>query len=345
MAEMKTKENNADVVEFLKSVKNETRRRDSLRLLKIMKEVTGEPAKMWGKSIVGFGKYSYKYASGKEGEFLRIGFSPRQQNLTVYIMPGYTNYQDILDNIGPYTKGKSCLYIKDLDKIHIPTLKKLIKEGYKDIGTELKETKIPKANYKKEMKEFYTAAKKPKVVNVPEQRIISIEGKGDPGKSKEYMDAVQTLYPVAFRIKFNAKLNLEKDYVVMPLEGLWWAANMKDFVNQKRDNWKWKMFIVQPSFVTKKMFNDALKALKEKKKELPSESKLMFEKIKEGKAAQIMHIGPYNEEGPTIQKLHAFIEEEGGKLKGAQPHHEIYMSDPRKTDPKKLKTILRQPFK
>lgn len=345
MAEIKTKENNADVVKFLKSVKNETRRRDALKLLEIMKEVTGEPAKMWGKSIVGFGKYSYKYASGREGEFMRIGFSPRQQNLTVYIMPGYADYQHILDDIGPYTKGKSCLYIKDLEKTNIPALKKLIKEGYKDIGTELKEKKLPKVDYKKEWKDLYTAKTKPKTVNVPEQKIISIEGKGDPGKSKEYMDAIQTLYPVAFRIKFNAKLSLKKDYVVMPLEGLWWADNMDDFITEKRDNWKWKMFIVQPDFVTKKMFDDALKTLKEKKKELPSGSKLKFEKIKEGKAAQIMHVGPYNEEGPIIEKLHAFIEDEGGKLKGAQSHHEIYLGDPRKTDPKKLKTILRQPFK
>lgn len=341
---MKTKENEKSVIDFLNSIPDEKRKNDSLRLLEIMESVVKEKPKMWGSSIIGFGKYSYEYASGRKGEFMRIGFSPRKSNLTVYVMPGYEEYHELLDRIGPYTKGKSCLYIKDLDAIHVPTLKKLIKKGYKDIGTELVQKKIPKVDYKKEWKELYSAKTDPKTVTVPEQKIISIEGQGDPGKAKEYMDAIETLYPVAYKIKFNSKIDLKKDFVVMPLEGLWWAEDMDDFINEKRDNWKWKMFIVQPDFVTKKMFDNAIKDLNEKKKNLPLKSSLVFEKLKEGLAAQIMHIGPYDEEGPTIEKLHAYIEEEGGTLKGAQLHHEIYLGDPRKTDLKKLKTILRQPF-
>lgn len=344
MKENKTQQTDNSVKAFLDSLLDEEKKKDSFELLKIIEAITGEKGKIWGKSIIGFGKYHYTYASGREGEFLRIGFSPRKQNLTVYIMTGFDNYQDVLTTLGPYKAGKSCLYIKSLKDIHIPSLKKLIKKSYKDIGKEYIQPKMKKIDLKKEFKELYSGKKSPSVVTVPEQKIISIEGKGDPGKSEEYMDAIQTLYPVAYSMKFISKLSYKKDYVVMPLEGLWWADDMSDFISGKRDNWKWKLFIVQPRFITKSIFNTAVKEVEKKKKPVAIK-KIAFEKIKEGKSAQIVHVGPYSEEGPTVQKLHDFIESEGGKFTGnSQLHHEIYLGDPRKTAPEKLKTIIRQPF-
>jgi len=132
-AELKTKKNKASVVGFLNAIKDDRRRKDCKKVLVIMKEVTKEKPKMWGTSIVGFGEYHYKYASGREGDWMIIGFSPRKLNLTVYIMPGYTDYDDLMKKLGPHKLGRSCLYIKNLDDIHLPTLRKLITRGYKDM--------------------------------------------------------------------------------------------------------------------------------------------------------------------------------------------------------------------
>lgn len=132
-AELKTKKNTASVSTFLNSIKDPKRKKDAKAVLKLMKEVTGQKAVMWGKSIVGFGTYTYTYASGRTGDWMRIGFSPRQQSLTLYIMPGFDNAKDLMKQLGPYKTGKSCLYIKDLDQIHIPTLKKIMKNSLKEM--------------------------------------------------------------------------------------------------------------------------------------------------------------------------------------------------------------------
>ena len=172
-----------------------------------------------------------------------------------------------------------------------------------------------------------------------------IDGMGSPGDSKEYQDALAVLYPIAFKTKFLSKAK-GKDYVVPPLEGLWWADDMKDFIKGDRDKWKWTMMIMQPDWITNEMFKKAIEETKQKKPELSKLlPKLRLEKYKEGKAAQIMHVGPYSEEGPTVQKVHEFIQNEGGTFDGHnQKHHEIYLSDPRKANPATMKTVLRQPF-
>jgi len=133
--ELKTKKNTASISAFLNKIEDEVKRKDSKKLLEIFKEITKEKPVMWGTSIVGFGTYHYKYASGREGDWMRTGFSPRKQNLTVYIMPGYTlsEYKKLLKDLGPHSLGKSCLYIKRLEDVHIPTLKKIIKQGWKDM--------------------------------------------------------------------------------------------------------------------------------------------------------------------------------------------------------------------
>lgn len=202
-----------------------------------------------------------------------------------------------------------------------------------------------KIDYKKELKELYQAkVDKPVVVNVPSMNFLMIDGKGDPNTSQEYIDAIETLYPVAYTIKFMCKKELQKDFGVMPLEGLWWAEDMSSFSTTDKSDWLWTAMIMQPEVVTKDVYDRALKQVAEKKNP-KSLSKLRFEAYNEGRSAQVMYVGSYADEGPTIQKLHEFITKQGGKLdENNKHHHEIYLGDPRRTEPSKLKTIIRQPY-
>ncbi|MAT41147.1 MAG: hypothetical protein CL609_02320 [Anaerolineaceae bacterium] len=126
MAELKTKINDQSVEKFLNGVPDEKKRQDSFQIKKIMEEITGEPAKMWGDSIVGFGSYHYKYASGQEGDWMLTAFSPRKQNLTLYIMPGFERYENLMKQLGKYKTGKACLYIKKLEDVNLDVLKELV---------------------------------------------------------------------------------------------------------------------------------------------------------------------------------------------------------------------------
>lgn len=197
------------------------------------------------------------------------------------------------------------------------------------------------------MKELYRpSSKTPVTVEVPEMQFIMIDGKGSPGDSKEYLDAISSLYPIAFKLKFMSKKELEKDYVVPPLQGLWWAVDMADFLEGNRDKWLWTMMIMTPDWLNENMFKEAMEHARGKKSELAETiKKVRLAQYNEGMVAQIMHIGPYSEEHPTIMKLHDFIEENGGHFDGhTQKHHEIYLSDPRKAKPETMKTVIRQPF-
>jgi len=131
MADLKTKATKASVSKFLRGIEDEKKRKDSLAIQALMATVTKTKPEMWGTSIVGFGRYRYKYASGREGEWFLTGFSPRKQNLTLYIMSGFEEYDDLLKKLGKYSTGKSCLYIKSLDDVNIPTLKRLIQKSVK----------------------------------------------------------------------------------------------------------------------------------------------------------------------------------------------------------------------
>lgn len=128
--ELKTKVNDGDVLTFLHTVENEQRKRDALKILDLMQSSTGATPKMWGQSIVGFGSYSYEYASGHKGEWMCVGFSPRKQNLAIYIMPGVDHYADLLKNLGQYKTGKSCLYVKKLEDVNLEVLEALIRSSY-----------------------------------------------------------------------------------------------------------------------------------------------------------------------------------------------------------------------
>ena len=201
---------------------------------------------------------------------------------------------------------------------------------------------MPKIDYKKELKNLYTAsAKQPAFVDVPTLSYLRIDGIGDPNTSSAYRDAVASLFSLAYTIKFAIKKSSAAiDYGVMPLEGLWWMDDMRQFSVARKHEWKWTMMIMQPAIVTQPIV-DACRSELARKKDLAALSKVEFDAFKEGKAAQILHVGPFTEEGPTIEKLHAFIEANGLKLAGK--HHEIYLSDIRRAAPAKWKTLIRQP--
>jgi hypothetical protein len=213
---------------------------------------------------------------------------------------------------------------------------------------EIKVSIIPsKIDFKRKLKDLYLpSSKEVSIVQVPKMRFLMIKGKGSPGDSQEYKDALQALYPVAYKAKFLNK-SKGKDYVVPPLEGLWWAEDMSDFSNGKRDKWEWYMMIMQPEWISEDLINKAIDITENKKPELKELlPKLQFEEFDEGKVAQIMHLGPYSEEGPTIEKLHTFIKEHEGEFDGHKhKHHEIYIGDPRRGKPENLRTVIRQPFR
>ena len=202
---------------------------------------------------------------------------------------------------------------------------------------------MKKIDHKKELKHLYgPSAKKVSVVDVPPMSFLMIDGQGDPNTSQAYQEAVSALYSVSYTLKFMIKKGeMAIDYKVMPLEGLWWTEDMSQFTMDDKGAWKWTAMIMQPDLVTAEMVEGA-KDRAQKKKGLAAISLIRFEALHEGRAAQIMHVGPYAEEPPTIEKLHEFIAAQGGTPSGK--HHEIYLSDPNRTAPEKLKTVIRQPF-
>ncbi|MFQ5732029.1 MAG: DUF1801 domain-containing protein [Planctomycetaceae bacterium] len=133
MAELKTQKTDASVDDFLNGVEDDRRREDCYAVLKIMQQATNDEPAMWGPAIVGFGSYHYKYASGREGDWFLTGFSPRKKELSLYIMAGFDGYPELMEKLGKFKTGKSCLYVKTLDDIHLPTLKKLVKQSVKHV--------------------------------------------------------------------------------------------------------------------------------------------------------------------------------------------------------------------
>jgi hypothetical protein len=201
---------------------------------------------------------------------------------------------------------------------------------------------MTKIDLKKELKPLYQPSAKEVVeIAVPTLNYLMIDGEGDPNTSQAYADAVETLFMTSYTLKFMFKKGaLAIDYGVMPLEGLWWADDLSVFSTGDKAKWKWTSMMMQPSFVTLEMVEQAIASVK-KKKNPPALAKLRFMPFSEGRCAQIMHIGPFSEEGPTIEKVHRFIE---SRSQRTGKHHEIYLSDIRKADPAKWKTIIRQPM-
>ena len=201
---------------------------------------------------------------------------------------------------------------------------------------------MEKIDFKKNFKYLYQpSAKEVVLVDVPDMNYLMIDGEGDPNNSPAYADAIEALFAVSYAVKFMVKKgSLAIDYGVMPLEGLWWTDDMANFSIEDKSNWKWTMMIMQPEFVTKQMVDNAIADVT-KKKTLTAISGFRLESLSEGKCAQILHIGPFSTEGPTIQRVYQFIDARG---KRTGKHHEIYLSDIRKADPAKWKTIIRQPM-
>lgn len=201
---------------------------------------------------------------------------------------------------------------------------------------------MKKVDLKKELKHLYQPSAKEVVqVDVPTMNYLMVDGQGDPNTSQAFSDAVEALFTISYGIKFRVnKGPSEVDFGVMPLEGLWWTDDMSKFTTTDKSNWKWTMMIMQPSFVTREVIDSAIADVK-KKKNLTAISKIRLEALSEGQCAQIMHIGPFSEEGPTIEKVHQFIDSRGTRT---GKHHEIYLSDIRKVDPAKWKTVIRQPM-
>jgi len=202
---------------------------------------------------------------------------------------------------------------------------------------------VEKVDLKKELKHLYQPSAKEVVqIDIPTTNYLMVDGEGDPNTSQAYSDAIEVLFAVSYAVKFMVKKGASAvDYGVMPLEGLWWADDMSKFTTSDKSNWKWTMMIAQPSFVTREIIECAISDVK-KKKNPTAISKVRLESLSEGKCAQIMHIGPFSEEGSIIEKVHQFIDSRS-QLTGK--HHEIYLSDIRKADPSKWKTIIRQPMK
>jgi hypothetical protein len=204
---------------------------------------------------------------------------------------------------------------------------------------------MPKVDFKRELKHLYNPPKKEfTVVDVPPMNFLMVDGHGDPNTAQEYQDAVEALYGVAYTLKFTSKRELGRDYVVPPLEGLWWAGDMEAFTTMRdKSAWEWTMMIMQPEWVTQEMVGEAVKQV-EKGKDLPALSKIRLETYHEGLSVQIMHVGSYDDEGPTIARMHREFMPENG-YEPAGKHHEIYLSDPRKVAPENLKTVIRQPVR
>lgn len=199
---------------------------------------------------------------------------------------------------------------------------------------------MSKVDLSKELKDCYKAKKKPDLIYVPNGKFLSILGKGDPG-GEEYQLAIQALYSWGYGLKFHYKAK-DKDFKVMPLEGLWWIEggtyNMDN--PAQREDWRWRAIIRVPDFVTEEAMTKLLPELKEKKG--GNVDKVTLWEFHEGVSAQVMYVGPYSDEAPTINMLHKWVEKQGYRLRG--DHHEIYLSDPRRTAPEKLKTIIRHPL-
>tara|TARA_B100002049_G_scaffold60894_1_gene43793 strand:+ start:147 stop:755 length:609 start_codon:yes stop_codon:yes gene_type:complete len=201
---------------------------------------------------------------------------------------------------------------------------------------------MEKINYKKKLQHLYKpSAKEVEIVEVPQMNYLMIDGDGGPNHPT-FQNAIEVLFPLSYTLKFMIKKSdIGIDYGVLPLEGLWWADDMSSFIKDKKDDWKWTLMIMQPELITNEMVVEAVNQVRVKKN--PTSLPLVrFESINEGKVAQIMHIGPFSEEGPTVQKLHSFIKDSGKKIIGK--HHEVYLSDIRRAAPEKWKTIIRQPM-
>ena len=206
----------------------------------------------------------------------------------------------------------------------------------------MKTLDTPTIDFRKE--QSYKAVPTPAIVEIPDMLFVMVDGTGAPENNPQFVRAMETLYGIVYTVKFwDKKFDAPPNYAkfsLTPLEALWWMQDGSMFDATKIGNWAWTVMIRLPDFVTPAYFQEVVNELTERKqKDIYKDARL--EKFHEGTCAQLMHIGPYDQETANIKKLHAFARESGYKLVGK--HHELYFSDPRRTAPEKLKTIIRQP--
>jgi hypothetical protein len=203
---------------------------------------------------------------------------------------------------------------------------------------------MAKLDTAKQMKRFYEpSAKEVTVLEVPPLSFLMVDGGGDPNDSASYQAALGALYSASYTIKFMLKKrDAGLDYTVPPLEGLWWSNDMGSFTQDDRAAWLWTMMIMVPAHVTAEQVAEGL-AQAAAKKDAPPLTGLRYESYDEGLSAQIMHLGPYAAEAPTIARLHQYIADQGYERAGK--HHEIYLGDPRRSKPENLRTVIRQPIR
>lgn len=199
-----------------------------------------------------------------------------------------------------------------------------------------------KTDFKKEIKSYTARRGEFSIVEVPALQYLSIDGHGDPNTSTAYADAVTSLYPLAYKLKFLSKTELGRDYVVMPLEALWWSEDMASFTSERdKSRWYWTLLNLVPDWITAEHLDVARRAAAQKPG-APALEKVRLERYEEGLSVQTLHIGPYDDEAPVLEAMHNdFIPAHALRMTGK--HHEIYLSDPRRTPPSRLSTILRQP--
>ncbi|NPV57018.1 MAG: hypothetical protein HPY76_10175 [Anaerolineae bacterium] len=201
---------------------------------------------------------------------------------------------------------------------------------------------MKKIDFKKQDKHLYhPGGSNFTLVDVPPMPFVMIDGSGDPNTAPAYQSAVSVLYTISYKLKFMSKQESGMDYVVPPLEGLWWVMDMNQFSVERKSDWQWTMMIRQPDWITPKIYQQACEQVTHKKSS-PDLSGLRMETYHEGLSVQIMHIGPYSAEGSLIHRMH-YEYMPANALLPTGKHHEIYLSDPRKSMPTKLKMILRQP--
>ena len=197
-----------------------------------------------------------------------------------------------------------------------------------------------KIDLKKAHKNLFSAGRAPKIVDVPPLRYFMIDGRGAP-ESDTFQEAIQALYSTAYTLKFALKKAGRTDFVVAPLEALWWSDDLRAFDENRRDRWRWTAMVMQPEHVGDADLRDALAELQRKGIRNPAHERLRLDRLEEGRAAQLLYVGPYSEMGPSVAELNAWAAAAVYQANGS--HHDIYLSDPRRTAPEKLKTILRQP--
>jgi len=209
-----------------------------------------------------------------------------------------------------------------------------------------KQSKPTNLDLKKTLRHLYAPSKSISVVNIPPFPYLMIDGKGNPNTSQQYLQSIQSLYSLSYTIRAMNKEKNGNTFTVMPLEGLWTYEGQENpsfkLTEKDKDTFEWTLMIMQPDFVTGEIVDEAKERVRKKKSTPERLDDVRFETYEEGDAVQLMYIGAYDDEGPSVKKLHDYIEENGWKLD--KRHHEIYLSDARKTAPERLRTVIRQPF-